>query len=253
EYCRSGLHHYCKQAFTTGGDGPVDVRPGSFAQYTKTIESSLFHKPADLSFNAACLTEPLSGAWKGVVQYSEITVGDDVVVIGVGSIGLLCMMVAKAAGAARLIAIDASDYACKQALALGATHAINPKHEDALKRVYEIIPNGPDLIVEAAGPIEAVKLMVALRRRGTRWNVFGITTPETFELEGGPTHFLEGRMDASCGTNPLAMTKSIRLMESGLVNTERIISHCFPLEEMRHAVEVMGTPDRNKIVINPNP
>ena len=251
EYCRSGRHHYCQQAFTTGGDGPVDVRPGAFAEYLLTIESSVFHKPPELTFNAACLTEPLSGAWKGVIQYSEMTVGDDVVVIGVGSIGLLCMMVAKAAGAARLIAIDASDFACKQALALGATHTINPRREDAVKRVYEIIPKGPDLVVEAAGPIEAVKLMVALRRRGTKWNVFGITTPETFELAGGPTHFLEGRMDASFGTNPLAMTKSIRLMESGLVDTERIISHCFPLEQMHKAVEVMGTPDRNKIIINP--
>ena len=214
EHCRSGQHQYCEQAFTTGGDGPVDVRPGAFAQYMLTVESSLFHKPADLSFNAACLTEPLSGAWKGVIQYSEMRVGDDVIVIGVGSIGILCLMVARAAGAGRLIAIDSSDYACKQALALGATHAINPLQEDALKRVYEIIPKGPDLVIEAAGPIAAVQLMVALRRRGTRWNVFGITTPEKFELEGGHTHFLEGRMDASFGTNPLAMTKSIRLMET---------------------------------------
>ena len=251
EHCRSGRHHYCKQAFTTGGDGPVDVRPGAFAQYMLTIESSLFHKPAGLSFNAGCLTEPLSGAWKGVIQYSELTVGDDVVVIGVGSIGMLCLMVAKAAGAARLIAIDTSDYAAKHALALGATHVINPRREDPLTRVYDIIPAGPDLVVEAAGPIEAVKLMVKLRRRGTRWNVFGITTPETFELEGGPTHFLEGRMDASFGTNPLAMTKALRLIETGLVDTERIITHCFPLEQMAKAIELMGTPDRNKIVINP--
>jgi L-iditol 2-dehydrogenase len=251
EYCRSGRHHYCAKAFTTGGDGPKDVRPGAFAEYMLTVESSVFHKPAALSFNAACLTEPLSGAWKGVIQYSELTVGDDVVVIGVGGIGMLCLMVARAAGAGRLIAIDTSEYACKQALAFGATHVVNPRLEDPLKRVYEIIPGGPDLVVEAAGPIEAVKLMVALRRRGTRWNVFGITTPETFELEGGQTHFLEGRMDASFGTNPLAMTKAIRLMESGLVNTERIISHCFSLEQIHEAVAVMGTPDRNKIIINP--
>src|SRR5258708_29822154 len=149
--------------------------------------------------------------------------------MGVGSIGLLCVMVAKAAGAGRLIAIDASEHACKHALAMGATHAINPRREDPVKRVYEIIPAGPDLVVEAAGPIEAVKLMVELRRRGTRWNVFGITTPETFELEGGPTHFLEGRMDASFGTNPLAMTKSIRSMKTVVVKSGRIAEHGFHL------------------------
>lgn len=251
KHCRVGNTHYCEHAFTTGGDGPKEVWPGAFAEYMKTKESSLFRKPASLSFDAAALTEPLSGAWKGVIQYSQMQLGDDVVVIGVGSIGLLCLMVAKAAGAGRLIAVDTSDYALQNALALGATHAVNPAREDAKKRIYQIIPDGPDLVVEAAGPIQAVQLMVDLRRRGTKWNVFGITTHEKFELDGGHTHFLEGRMDASFGTTPLAMSKAIRLMETGLVNPEKIISHRFPLSRIHEAIEVMGTPERNKVMIHP--
>jgi threonine dehydrogenase-like Zn-dependent dehydrogenase len=178
-------------------------------------------------------------------------IGDDVVIIGVGSIGLLCMMVAKAAGAGRLIAVDASDYALRNAVALGATHVVNPRKGDTRKRVYDIIPAGPDLIVEAAGPIQAVQLMIDLRRRGTKWNVFGITTHEKFELDGGLTHFLEGRMDASFGTTPLAMSKALRLMETGLVNPEKVISHRFPLGDIHKAVETMGSQERNKIIIMP--
>jgi len=249
--CRAGNTHYCEHAFTTGGDGPKEVWPGAFAQYMKTREVALFPKPKNISFDAAALTEPLSGAWKGVVHYSELSVGDDAVIIGVGGIGLLCLMVARAAGAGRLIAIDTSDYALNNALSLGATHVINPAKQDAKTRVYEILPHGPDVVVEAAGPIEAVRLMVDLRRRGTRWNVFGITTHETFELDGGLTHFLEGRMDASFGTTPLAMTRAIRLMETGLVDTEEIISHRFPLNEIHEAVRVMDSPERNKVIINP--
>jgi L-iditol 2-dehydrogenase len=256
KHCRTGHTHYCEQAFTTGGDGPEDVWPGAFAEYMRTRENTLFHKPADISFDAACLAEPLSGAWKGVVQYSEMQLGDDVVIIGVGSIGLLCMMVARAAGAGRLIAVDVSAHARERALALGATHAVDPRagdagDGDAVKRVYDIIPDGPDLVVEAAGPIEAVQLMVDLRRRGTRWNVFGITTHETFELDGGLTHFLEGRMDASFGTTPLAMSRAIRLMETGLVDIEQVISHRFPLTEIHEALAVMESLERNKVVINP--
>ena len=251
KHCRVGNTHYCERAFTTGGDGPNEIWDGAFAEYMRTKESSLFPKPAHLSFDAAALTEPLSGAWKGVIQYSQMQVGDDVVVIGVGSIGLLCLMVAKAAGAGRLIAVDTSDYALRNACALGATHAVNPAKEDARKRIYQIIPDGPDLVVEAAGPIQAVQLMVDLRRRGTKWNVFGITTHEKFELDGGHTHFLEGRMDASFGTTPTAMTRAIRLMETGLINTEKIISHRFPLSRIHEAIEVMGTPERNKVIINP--
>jgi L-iditol 2-dehydrogenase len=249
--CRLGNTHYCRHAFTTGGDGPEDVWPGAFAEYMKTRATCLFHKPAAISFDAAALAEPLSGAWKGVIQCSEMSVGDDVVIIGVGSIGLLCMMVARAAGAAALIAVDSSGHALANARALGATHTIVPGREDVRKRVYEIIPRGPDLVVEAAGPIEAVKLMVDLRRRGTRWNVFGITTHEKFELDGGLAHFLEGHMDASFGTTPRAMQKAIHLMESGLVDVERIISHRFPLSRIEDALQVMAGPDRNKVIINP--
>jgi threonine dehydrogenase-like Zn-dependent dehydrogenase len=178
-------------------------------------------------------------------------VGDDVVIIGVGGIGLLCLMVARAAGAGRLIAIDSSAYARKNALALGATHVVDPKAGDPRKQVYDIIPDGPDLVVEAAGPIAAVKLMTELRRRGTRWNVFGITTHETFELDGGLTHFLEGRMDASFGTTPLAMQNAIRLMDRGLVDPGKIVSHRFPLRDIEAAIAVMGQPERNKVIIQP--
>ena len=249
-YCREGNTHYCEHAYTTGGDGPEDVRPGAFAEYMATGEECIFRKPANISFDAAALTEPLSGAWKGVVQKSEIRVGDDVVVIGTGGIGLLCLMVAKAAGAGRLIAIDASAYARGNALRIGgATHVIDALSPDVTKQVYDIMPDGPDLVIEAAGPIAAVKQMVDLRRRGTRWNVFGITTHEKFELDGGHTHFLEGRMDASFGTTPLAMQSAIRLMERGLVDPAKIVSHRFPLEKIRDAVAAMGERERNKVIV----
>ncbi len=250
-HCREGNTHYCEHAFTTGGDGPADVWPGAFAEYMRTKETCLLHKPAGISFDAAALTEPLSGAWKGVIHYSQMQLGDDVVVIGVGGIGMLCLMVARSAGAGRLIAIDPSAYARAEAMKLGATHVVDPSDGRARAAVYGILPDGPDLVVEAAGPIQAVRLMVDLRRRGTKWNVFGITTHETFELDGGLTHFLEGRMDASFGTTPLAMTRAIHLMERGTVNVEQIISHRFALKDMDKAMAAMASPERNKVVINP--
>lgn len=250
-WCRLGLTHYCAESYVTGGDGPDDVRNGSFAEFMVTGAETLYAKPRHLSFDAACQTEPVSGAWKGVIRNSEMHVGDDVVIIGTGGIGLYCLMIARAAGAGRLVAVDVSDYALDTARRLGATHTVNPRTEDARSAVYDILPDGPDLVVEAAGPIEAVRLMVSLLRRGTRWNVFGITTHETFELDGGLMHFLEARMDASFGTNPEAMVHAIRLMERGLVDPEQAITHRFPLNEIHRAMEVMGSPERNKVIINP--
>ena len=104
---------------------------------------------------------------------------------------------------------------------------------------------------EPSGTVAAVRPMLSLRRRGTRCNLFGITTHETFELDGGYSHFLEARIDASFGTTPHAMSRALRLMERGLVDPERTISHRFPLTRLHDALSVMDRPDRNKVMIHP--
>lgn len=248
-WCSEGLTHYCESGYVAGGDGAPEVRDGAFAEYVVIDGGSIFPKPPDLSFDSAALTEPLAGAWKGAIGYSRLSVGEDVVVIGVGSIGLLVAMVARAAGAGVIVAVDVSEYALQSARRLVGAHTVNPNEVDARRAVYEILPEGPDLVIEAAGPIEAVQLMLSLRRRGTRLNLFGITTPEQAHFDGGEAHFLETRMDASFGVTPLAMTRAIRLMERGLVDPARTITHCFPLTQIREAMEVMARPDRNKVMI----
>jgi L-iditol 2-dehydrogenase len=227
------------------------VRPGSFAEYLVTGANVAFPKPANLSFDVACQAEPVSGAWKGLIQYSQMSLGDDVVIIGTGGIGMYCLMVAHASGAGRLVAVDVSDFALETAKKLGATHTVNPRKCDAKSAIHDILPKGPDLVVEAAGPIEAVDLMIGLLRRGTRWNLFGITTHEKFALDGGLMHFMEARMDSSFSTTPLAMVNAIRLMERDLVNPEKVISHRFPLSQIYKAIETMSSPERNKVILNP--
>ena len=58
-------------------------------------------------------------------------------------------------------------------------------------------------------------------------------------------------MDASFGTTSLAMQQAIRLTERNVVNPEQIISHRLPLARIDEAVAIMGTPDRNKVMIHP--
>ena len=250
--CRSGMQHCCQNRFTIGGDGGKDVRNGSFAEYVLQNASAVFHKPKKISFEAAALTEPLAGSWKGLIHYSQMRIGEDVVVIGTGGIGMLVLMLARAAGAGNLIAVDISKWALDNALKLGATHAINPLECDVKKAVYEILPEGPDLVIEAAGPVEAVQMMFDLCRRATRINLFGITTHEDVKFDGGQTHFLETRMDSSFSVTPLSMINAIRIIERGLVDPRRIITHRFPLTKINEAMEVMGGANRNKVMIFPD-
>jgi len=250
--CRTGMQHCCTSRFTIGGDGGNDIRNGSFAEYVLQNASSILHKPKNITFEAAALTEPLAGSWKGLIKYSQLQVGEDVIVIGTGGIGMLVLMLAAVAGAGTVIAIDISDYALKNAMKLGATHAINPEKCDVKKAIYEILPEGPDLIIEAAGPVEAVQMMFDLCRRATRINLFGITTHEQVKFNGGYTHFLETRMDSSFSVTPESMLNAAKIIERGLIDPTKIITHRFSLSKINEAMKIMGTTERNKVMIFPD-
>ncbi|MCR4402188.1 MAG: alcohol dehydrogenase catalytic domain-containing protein [Firmicutes bacterium] len=248
--CRLGMQHYCENGAVIGGDGFERVLDGGFAEYVRVPVTSVFRKPPGLSFIAAALTEPLAGSYKGLVEYSEIRVGEDVVVIGAGSMGLLVTQIASAAGAGRLVLIDIQRYKLEHALRCGATHVINSSEEDPVDSVGRILPGGPDIVFEAAGVLEAAKLAFRLCRKGTRVNMFGVIVPGTIEVSPATIHFTEIRMDASFSVTPRVMAKAIDLMEKGLVDPEKIVTHRMPLDRIHEAMRLMGEPERIKVVID---
>jgi len=144
--CRSGFAQYCKFGAVIGGDGMENFLNGAFAEYTLVPESSLYQKPPNVSWEAAALTEPLAGAYKGLIEYSQLKIGEDLVIIGAGSMGLLASMIAQKGGAATVIMIDVDDWRLEFSKKCGATHQINSTKENPRKAVYDIIPDGPDLV-----------------------------------------------------------------------------------------------------------
>lgn len=248
-HCRMGNVHFCENSYTTGGEGAPVTLPGGFAEYMAVPEDLLYRKPAEITFEAAALTEPLSCAWKALIQYSGVSMGQDCVVIGVGGIGLLAMMLCVKAGAGRVIAVDTSPWALEKARELGAAHAFNPSECDARAEVYRALPNGPDFVIEAAGAKAAVELALSLRRRGTRVNIFGTTTPTPVEIDAGGINNMESVIEASFSTTPSAMMQSILLMQRGVLDTRDVVSHTFPLEKIHDAFEVMDSPERGKVLI----
>lgn len=251
-WCRTGLQHYCQDGFVIGGEGFERVLNGGFAEYVKAPVSVLYEKPPNVSFSAAALAEPLGGSYKGLVEYTEMRIGEDVVIIGCGGMGLLVGSIAHRAGAGSLICIDIEDYKLDYARKVGATHVLNSREVDAKEAVYEILPEGPDIVFEAAGALEAAELQMALCRRGTRVNMFGVIIPGTISVSPAEVHFQETRVDASFSVNPKVMTRSLDLMRKGLVDPSKIITHEIPLTEMPRALEVMGSAERIKVVVLPD-
>jgi len=251
EHCRSGLAQYCKNGAVIGGDGMDKIIDGAFAEYVLVPENSLYYKPKNITFDAAALAEPLAGSYKGMIEYSELKIAEDLVIIGAGSMGLLASMIAERAGAASIIMIDIEDWRLEFSKKCGATHLVNSQKTDAIKAVYEILPDGPDIVFEAAGPLAAAQLAFDLCRRGTRINEFGVTTEGTIAISPAEVHWKETRVDASFSVYPRVMQRSIRLMEKGFVDPNKIITHKFKLDDIKKAMNTMKTPERVKVIINP--
>jgi threonine dehydrogenase-like Zn-dependent dehydrogenase len=251
EDCRTGLAQYCKNGAVIGGDGMDTIIDGAFAEYVLVPENSLYHKPKNITFDAAALAEPLAGSYKGMIEYSELKITEDLVIIGAGSMGLLASMIAERAGAASIIMIDIEDWRLEFSKKCGATHLINSQKADAIKAVYEILPNGPDIVFEAAGPLPAAQLAFDLCRRGTRVNEFGVTTEGTIDISPADVHWKETRVDASFSVYPRVMQQSIRLMEKGFVDPNKIITHRFKLDDINEAMDTMKIAERVKIIVKP--
>jgi len=250
--CLLGFQHYCTRGIVLGGDGQDIVWDGGFARYIKAPESTLFAKPPNVSFESAALTEPLAGSYKGIIEYTNLTLGEDMVLLGAGSMGLLVQQLAVAAGAGTMIAVDLSDFRLQMAEKLGATHLINATNEDVKSRVYEILPDGPDIVFEAAGSLTAAQLTFDLMRRGSRMNMFGVIIPGEVKAEPRRLHFQETRMDASFSVNPRVMQRSIDLQAKGIVQPDKIVTHRFPLSRIQEAFDLMESPNRLKVMIHPD-
>ncbi len=250
-WCRSGLQHYCPNGFGIGGEGFENVWDGGFAERVRVPLSVLYPKPENVSFVAAALTEPLAGSYKGLIEYTQMRITEDVVVIGAGGMGLLVSAIAHAAGAGTLIVADIEDFKLDYARKVGATHVLNARTVDLHEAVYGILPEGPDIVFEAAGALQAAEQAFGLCRRGTRVNMFGVIVPGTIQVSPAEMHFQETRVDGSFSITPRVMLRSLELMRKGLVDPEMVVTHRIPLAEMARALEAMGAPDRVKVVVCP--
>lgn len=105
---------------------------GTFSPYVCVHESSAIKIEDDIPLDKAALVGcGVTTGWGSAVYAAEVTPGDNVVVIGIGGVGINAVQGAKAAGAKRIFAIDPVEFKREQAMKLGATHAFASMEEAA--------------------------------------------------------------------------------------------------------------------------
>ena len=230
-FCRTGEPHLCLDAQAVGV-----TRPGGFAEYCSVPAELLIPIPGDLPLGLAAMMEPVSCCLHGM-DLAGVKPGDEVILLGGGSIGLILLQLAQAAGATFTAVSEPRAEKLPLALDLGADEAVDPSEVAELAKALP--GGGAEVVIECAGAIPAAQQALELVRPGGTVLLFGVCPPEeTIDLEPYDIFHREVTV-RGCYTNPFTDTRALALLESGAVLVEPLISHQFPIEQVAEGVEAV--------------
>ena len=247
-WCKRGSQATCNSMCVAGLSAD-----GGLAEYMTWPASHLIKLPDNVSDQEAPLIEPATVAVH-VVRRSGVKVGDNVAVIGCGTVGLLTVQGFRAAGA-RVIATDVREQSVALAKELGADETINASDQGAYEQLLDLTGGiGPDIVAETAGAAETPNTAIQWTRRGGKTVLVGIysATP-TFnfnEIVGN-----ERTVIGSVAASPGDMEATVRLLAHGKLSVKELISAIVPLERViEDGFERMIRPEKDvfRILVTPN-
>ncbi|MEX2170465.1 MAG: alcohol dehydrogenase catalytic domain-containing protein [Pirellulales bacterium] len=144
--CSSEQSNLCRRGPVIGFD-----LPGCFSEIALLPEIALVKVDARISDSEAACLQSLSDS-VAAVETAQLQMGDAVVILGQGSMGLECLQIARLSGAGLIVTVDVRDEACQVSRELGADHTLNARTEDVVAVIRELTGgNGAEVVFECAG------------------------------------------------------------------------------------------------------
>ncbi|MFQ5835635.1 MAG: alcohol dehydrogenase catalytic domain-containing protein [bacterium] len=241
-YCKMGMPNMCENMTTLG----IFI-DGGFASYNVAPAKALHPISPHLPSELAVFAEPLSCV-VNATQKLHIHPGESVVVLGAGPIGLLFTQIFKASGAGKILVSEISEYRARFAQESGATRVMNPLKEDLEAVVKDETGLGADVVVDAVGVL--FKVAMGIVRRGGQVLLFGQNYQARAEVAQNDITRNEliilGSFIAKFTFPP-----TIKIIESRVLNLEKLITHRLPLSEIHQGLEAMRNQKAIKVVITP--
>jgi alcohol dehydrogenase/L-iditol 2-dehydrogenase len=247
--CRAGNYNLCPSRLGFG----VLIN-GADAPYVAVRQGILHHVPDSVDLAEAALTEPLCVAYNALVVKSRIRPGDTVVVLGPGPIGLMAVQVARVCGASNIVlaGLPRDTMRLEIGRKVGATHTTDLSRDDLPGLVSELTQGrGADLVVDAAGPPAALKLvMEVVRRNGQITKIAWCPKPLDISIDPllAKAITLQGVFSHTWDT----WERALRLQATRQVNLSELISHRVPLREWKAAFDALESGEAVKALIFPN-
>jgi L-iditol 2-dehydrogenase len=220
---------------------------GAMTKYVRVPARCLHKVPDQIPFEHACLTEPCCVAYSAVVENTGLKPGDRVIVLGPGTIGILCAAMARLCGAqVAIVGLEADKHRLDIAKQYGCEAIIGDATEWAFKRDGL----GADCVIDAAGASITLKIAMQLVRPNGRITKVG-WGPQPLGFNLDPLVQKNIRLQGSFSHNWPMWERVIALMASGQLDVKPIIGGVWPVTEWHTAFEKMHKGEIVKSVLKP--
>ena len=242
--CRAGQAHVCANTRILG----VDI-DGGFAPYAVVPAGCAMPTDRRVPPHLAAFQDALGNAVHTVADGP--VEGQTILITGMGPIGLFAVSVAKAMGAARVIATEISPYRTELAHKLGVDRVIDPTKEDAAAVICQEFPDGVDATLEMSGHPSSLALAVETTRYGGRVSCLGLYGEAKQTVDMNAVIFKGLRMQGIVGRRlPETWDLMHKLFESGRLVLDPVVTHRMHYTEFEKAMELMGAGQAGKVVFD---
>ncbi len=248
EFCHSGRPNLCPQPTVIGY-----VVNGGFAEYTVIPQTHVYPISPKIGLKGGILVETLACVLHGFDRL-ELIAGKNVLILGAGTVGCLWTQLIRHTPTNKIIQTEIIPFRQKMARELGADDVINPEKENLSQAIQEICPEGPDYIIDATGNARAVEQALPLIRKGGTFMIFGVCA-ESASIQVSPYLIYQKEMKIIASKMPpQTLDRSVKLLESGHINYEKIVNCIMPLKEIGKAFEMFEQAKDKviKIAIDPH-
>ncbi len=228
----------------------------TFANYTVLPEIALAKIRKDAPFDKVCYIG--CGVTTGigaVINTAKVEPGANVVVFGLGGIGLNVVQGARMAGADRIVGVDINPGRMALAEKFGMTHFVNPKdfQKDLVSHLVEITNGGADYSFECIGNVEVMRQALECCHRGWGVSVIIGVAGAGQEIRTRPFQLVTGRVwKGTAFGGARGRTDVPRIVDwymEGKINIDDLITHVLPLEKINEGFELMRRGESIRSVV----